>query len=122
MNGDELRNPNIRLAEDMVPGYLLWITLAVILITIGGVLWAWALYQDGLHRHGGFLQPVPGERAPRAIEGVNQTLILLDRHGQRMQRDQLRALDGFGWVDPQRGVVHIPIDEAMRLRAEEGRR
>jgi hypothetical protein len=29
-------------------------------------------------------------------------------------------LNGYGWVDRDAGVVHIPIDEAMRLMVERG--
>ena len=33
---------------------------------------------------------------------------------------QLRWLNGTGWIDQQRGIAHIPIDEAMREVASEG--
>ncbi len=33
---------------------------------------------------------------------------------------ELRWLNSSGWVDKQRGVAHIPIDEAMRNIAREG--
>jgi hypothetical protein len=29
-----------------------------------------------------------------------------------------RRLDSYGWVDRDKGIMHIPIDEAMRLHAE----
>ncbi len=32
---------------------------------------------------------------------------------------QRRVLDSYGWVDAARGIVHIPIDEAMRLRVRQ---
>lgn len=28
-----------------------------------------------------------------------------------------RSLHGFGWVDAQRGIAHIPIEQAMELLA-----
>jgi hypothetical protein len=31
-----------------------------------------------------------------------------------------RRLHGYGWVDKEKGVVHIPIEEAMRLAIERG--
>jgi hypothetical protein len=31
---------------------------------------------------------------------------------------QLEKLDTYGWVDQSAGVVHIPIDEAMRIVSE----
>ena len=31
-------------------------------------------------------------------------------------------LEGYGWVDKQAGRVHIPVDRAMELVAEDGKR
>ena len=31
-------------------------------------------------------------------------------------------LEGYGWVDKQAGRVHIPVDRAMALVAEDGKR
>jgi hypothetical protein len=36
----------------------------------------------------------------------------------RKQQDDI--LHGYGWIDTQAGIVHIDIDEAMRLLAERG--
>jgi len=39
----------------------------------------------------------------------------------RAYRDEQRSvLESYGWVDRNAGVVHIPIEEAMRLLAERG--
>ena len=32
----------------------------------------------------------------------------------------LKRLTGYGWADRERGIAHIPIDEAMRRVAEHG--
>jgi hypothetical protein len=37
---------------------------------------------------------------------------------ERFRREEDRRLNGFGWVDKNAGVVHIPIAEAMRLLAD----
>jgi len=34
--------------------------------------------------------------------------------------EEMRRLNGTGWVDRAHGIVHIPIDEAMREVAQEG--
>lgn len=34
---------------------------------------------------------------------------------QRREEFARRRLDSYGWVDGQRGIVHIPIDRAMAL-------
>lgn len=33
---------------------------------------------------------------------------------------QQKALNSYGWVDRQKGIAHIPIDEAMRLALQRG--
>jgi hypothetical protein len=35
-------------------------------------------------------------------------------------RTELARLNGFGWIDHDRGIVHIPIADAMRKLAAEG--
>ena len=34
--------------------------------------------------------------------------------------EEMRWLDGTGWIDKAHGTVHIPISDAMRLVAQEG--
>jgi hypothetical protein len=36
----------------------------------------------------------------------------------RLHATERQQLDGYGWVDRQTGIVHIPIDRAMQLLAE----
>jgi hypothetical protein len=39
---------------------------------------------------------------------------------ERFEIEQRKALSGYGWVDRQMGLVHIPIEEAMRIVATRG--
>jgi hypothetical protein len=39
-------------------------------------------------------------------------------NGFRLREEQ--QLESYGWVDQNAGVVHIPIDQAMKLIAERG--
>ena len=38
----------------------------------------------------------------------------------QLKSSQLEKLHSYGWIDQSTGVVHIPIDEAMRLVTERG--
>jgi len=38
---------------------------------------------------------------------------------RQLDADQLEQLNSYGWVDQQAGTVHIPIDRAMELVAQE---
>ena len=39
---------------------------------------------------------------------------------QKMRDNEEMLLDSYGWVDPTRGTVHIPIDQAIDLVAKKG--
>jgi hypothetical protein len=38
---------------------------------------------------------------------------------QKLRSDAESVLDSFGWIDKTNGIARIPIDEAMRIVAEE---
>jgi hypothetical protein len=40
-----------------------------------------------------------------------------DAVGKQLEKDEKR-LNGYGWTDPKKETVHIPIAEAMRLLAD----
>jgi hypothetical protein len=65
------------------------------------------------------VQAFPRGAGPREIGGIKQTLILIDRYGLRLRAKQRAALDGYAWVDRDRGIASIPISEAMRLVVEQ---
>ena len=43
---------------------------------------------------------------------------VLDLNAVRAEEDKL--LNGYAWVDPQKGVVRIPIDQAIAVLAKRG--
>jgi hypothetical protein len=59
---------------------------------------------------------------PRKVEGGVQTPNLdtpvTDLAAMRAAED--RVLHSYGWVDPQKGTVHIPIEEAMKRTLANG--
>jgi hypothetical protein len=71
-------------------------------------------------------QPLPSlaakERArlPRDLDKIPQPRLQesepVDLAKLRQAEDSL--LNSYGWVDREKGIVHIPIDEAMRQLAE----
>ena len=61
-----------------------------------------------------FYRMEEGERSRKVYEQPDQAL-------QQLDADQLGTLTSYGWVDQQRGVVHIPIERAMALVVEESR-
>jgi hypothetical protein len=38
----------------------------------------------------------------------------------RFREDESRRLETYYWIDREKGIVHLPIEQAMRKLAEEG--
>ncbi|MFP2956826.1 hypothetical protein ACLEPN_03075 [Myxococcus sp. 1LA] len=71
----------------------------------------------------------PRERAgPSSVMGrgeladVNQRPFALEDQAPRLRGEQQSRLDGYGWVDRDAGVIHLPAERAVeQVLAEEGR-
>ena len=53
--------------------------------------------------------------APTQIQAMHQTPIERERHGLELRESQQKALDKYGWVDRERGLARIPIEQAIDL-------
>lgn len=106
--GYETRDISVRLAVWSAVGTL--IMLAAVL----AVLWL------ALAPRGG----APSLMAPGFFAGEGhapgEPRLQSDPAGELQQREALvrRRLESYGWVDRQRGIVHIPIERAMDLYAQ----
>jgi hypothetical protein len=67
---------------------------------------------------------------PRAVSDVSRTLTV-EPPAPRLQTDpqedlakfqvaEKKQLDSYYWIDKEKGVVHIPIKDAMKKIAEQG--
>jgi hypothetical protein len=118
------RRPEVRQEEDELPwGRVIGACAAV--VVIGGVLtiWAWAALQAheaALRPSGVFPEKDLGPR--HEVGMVQQELFGGVRLGQDLFDAQRAELDRFGVVDRQRGIVSIPIDDAIDLLVKEGQR
>lgn len=70
----------------------------------------------------GGMPPIPSEVGQYDIAGVHQRPFDLADLAQRKRRKQQQQLTSYGWVDRQKGQIHIPIDVAMERRVQEERR
>jgi len=59
--------------------------------------------------------PAPAEVGQAKIGIVEQQLFERARTGPEWKAEQLRRLDGWGWVDRREGLARIPVDRAMDL-------
>lgn len=103
--GYETRDISIRLAVWSAVGTL------VMLIAVLAVLWL-ALAQRG----GAPSLTVPGFFAGEG-HAPGEPRLQSDPAGELQRREALarRRLESYGWVDRERGIIHIPIERAMEL-------
>lgn len=105
----------IRQERDRLPGRRLgalgvgWLLLATL-----GVLWAVALWNARREALGGPL-PSGTEVAPVQIGVVDQTGIRTFHRAARHRAEAGARARSWGWVDRERGVVHLPVDDAARI-------
>lgn len=92
------------------------VTILVIAVSTLFVLVAWALtvhWQGDDATSVSALQPLP-----RDIGAMELTHIENEAPGLSLEAEQRRHLHGFGWVDREARLIHIPIEAAMKLYLE----
>ena len=124
MSGHDVggRNPEIRSEKSdahppAILRFLLWLLFGTISVII---LMRWmfvslAAFEEGQQPPAPVMKAAKAHEAPLPRLQTQPTRELAD---YRKQQDDI--LHGYGWIDTQAGIVHIDIDEAMRLIAERG--
>lgn len=80
---------------------------------LGGVgLVCWAIFPRSPHTEL-LPYPVPNYPPPQLQPSPHEDMV-------RFYRQELNRLNSFGWVDQSKGLVHIPINQAMRELGAEG--
>ena len=111
----------VRQEEDRMAGRAIaLVAFAVLLLTLGMCFWAAQLLAGYEHEQRPGLR-FPEARLPRPTEAGEIEQETFGRVPQaRIDREQQRRrLHGFGWVERERGVVHVPIDRAIALYVAE---
>jgi hypothetical protein len=84
-------------------------------------LWLFGLFRAGADRRDPGLSPLVAmerPKLPREIDKIPEPRLEVSEGVlvKKQREEEDRLLTGPpGWVDPQKGTVHIPIAEAMRL-------
>ena len=96
--------------------------VALALVTVAALFLLFGLFRYLLSREGG---PPAGRSQVAASEPAKafpqpqlQETEVLDLKTMRAAEDQV--LNSYAWMDPEKGVVRIPIERAMDLLAERG--
>ena len=96
--------------------------VALLLVTIAALVMLFGLFRFFLSREGGppsgRPQVVATEPAKAFPQPQLQKTPVLDLKAIRAAEDQV--LNSYAWVDPEKGVVRIPIDRAIDLLATRG--
>ena len=106
------------LTYEWAPGFNVTLSLSVIDIP--------ATEQINGEPSGTFLRRAAATAFPTAFQAASPSaarthqgrLSITNADLERLRHDEDVRLNGYGWVDKQAGVVHIPIAEAMRLLAD----
>jgi hypothetical protein len=118
----DLRNPDVSYeATDISPRPVLLTGLGIVAITVISGLIVLGILAWDLRARAEQPSDVPSiARGVRVSppEPRLQSSPRIDFENFRAQ--QLSALSASGWVDREKGIAHIPIEDAMRMIAERG--
>jgi len=96
-----------------------FVLLAVVLLSFVTMWWLLSfLTQTNIDRQGPVSAVALESRRAEPPEPRLQAHPLRDMHELRATEKSI--LEGYGWVDRETGVVHIPVARAIELTAERG--
>jgi hypothetical protein len=115
------RNIVLHQEEDRLPRAIILLVFALVGV-VGMLLGVWAWYS--LERRESALRPSrvypEMELGPRrTVHEDLQNIYGESGPGQTLNEEKRRQLESFQWVDRRRGIVAIPIDDAIALMLEE---
>jgi len=118
-------NAGLRQEDDHVSGgRVLLGGLVVLAISAVMVVWAVAAtasIEASLRPSRDFPEQRLGSR--RTVQAINQALFSEEPgEGERLNARKRNALDAYRWIDPDRRIVTLPIDQAMDRIARESTR
>jgi len=121
---EHLPQPEAQADERIASGKVLFIGIFALLVFGGATCWAGRIWRDTRVR----LEPngpiAPGAEIGKAEIGiVDQAPFETLRAAERTRKDETERLSSYGWVDRDKGVIHVPIDKAIeQLVAEKGKK
>ena len=119
MNEKEIINPDVKYEPEDVSGK--WLGAIGAFIVIAAIILPfilWGLY--GSFTKGGVSY---NESKNREKFGVPPEPVLEPNpveNYREFRRAENEKLNGYGWIDKEKGIVHIPIEQAMKMAAEKG--
>jgi hypothetical protein len=122
---EHLPAPEAQSDERIATGKIIAVGLASLVVFAGATYWSWKLMDRELR----LLQPTgpaapPKEIGKAEIGIVDQVPFEIARSSVRTRKQQEEWLNSYGWIDPAKGTIHVPIDRAMEawLAQEKGKK
>jgi hypothetical protein len=123
-SGDEPRNPHVRHELDDVNAH----SLTKFGLTMGGLIVVflfglWGLFEYFVKHEAELALPASPAALVNAQKQPPEPRLqpFPERDMREMQAAEDRILHQYAWIDPDKGIVRIPIDRAMDLIAQRGR-
>ena len=118
------RNPDVRFERtDVDASALLKAGFVILVVTIGVVFFLYWLYFVFVRQEASRQPAPPVLKAQAGVLTPPAPLLQpsppVDLAAFRAQEDAI--LNGYGWVDKEKRIVRMPVDEAMRILAERGK-
>jgi hypothetical protein len=102
-------------ADGMNLGKIIVVGVVALAVFTAGIIWAYFLmkgFRSDIHKNG---EAAPAtELGKKEIGIVDQVLFSDDHRLEDWKAAHRKRLDGVGWVDKAKGIVHIPIEQAMQ--------
>jgi hypothetical protein len=124
-SGEHLPPPEAQ-ADEHIAGFKV-VTVGVIALIVFGAATVWS--SRILDREARTLSPsgpIPvGKEIGKAEIGiVDQTPFETTRGAEHYRREQMQRLNSYGWVDPAKGTIHVPIERAIEqvLAEQQGKK
>lgn len=90
---------------------------SLVLFAIGAVFAVWLLKTTNGSATMEDQKPVPFAGAPQ-VGIVEQRLVELENRAQLVRTEQKKQLGEYGWIDRNRQLVHVPIEQGMQAVVE----
>ena len=121
---ETLPPPEAQAEEAVASGKVLLVGILALIVFGGATCWSTRIWRETRSR----LEPngpiAPGAEIGKAEIGiVDQVPFETVRTAERTRAEQMKQLQSYGWIDRDKGVIHVPIDKAIdQLIAEKGKK
>jgi hypothetical protein len=113
-SAEQLPPPEAQADERIPTAKIVTIGLASLIVFAAATFWSWKLMDRELRviQPGG-PAPVPKEIGKPEIGIVDQVPFEITRSAVRTRREQEQWLNSYGWIDRDKGTIHVPVERAM---------